>query len=53
MIFGTKLFRRRSQKLLNVGAGAKKLRCPELEPSLKFEYGLQTLGINYSSSWEK
>jgi len=30
-IFWTKLFRSRSQKFLNAGAGIKKFRCPDLE----------------------
>jgi len=32
LIFWTKLFWSRSQKLLDVGAGTKKFRCPELDP---------------------
>jgi len=34
LIFWTKLFRSQSQKLLVVGAGAKKIRCPEPEPEI-------------------
>jgi len=34
LIFWTKLFWSQSQKLVEVGVGAKKFRCPEPEPEI-------------------
>ena len=45
MIFWTKLFWSRNQKLLDVGAGAQNCDAQSWSRSLKFKYQLHTLAL--------